>query len=486
MEPRLLRFLTSTVYAAGAIALLYVSTMPAISPTGRFSAAIAATLALALLGLAAKESPERGLRRDLPLAAEMLLVLSPIWLLYSAVFVSRSELGILHPVTILVGALAYGLPILAGARLVLLPPRRSREWFVNLTLAAVSAAVVLLAVEAGIRVYHAAGHAERAWRRTVGTVPIIRPQGLAGPFSLAPGGAWGHQYSSNERGTFGPDNTVRYRLNGEGFRDDEFVREKAPNTLRLALLGDSFGFGEGVERSHTVAALMEEKLTRSAGCPVEVYNFSVPGYATIHEAAQLRDVVLGYDPDLVVIWYFLNDVEVAGTMAFLGYDEPAIFFPELRHVSALARFAGSLLDARVRERRLIRAYREGYEPGDSRWNRCRNALGSMGRLLRERKIPGVVFVHPVLFQLGAGYPFEKESEIVMDAARQDGMEAFDLIEAFRGKDGPSLWVHVSDQHPNEEAHAIAAGYAAAKLAPLLPACGAVDGANGSHAAPATE
>jgi hypothetical protein len=32
----------------------------------------------------------------------------------------------------------------------------------------------------------------------------------------------------------------------------------------------------------------------------------------------------------------------------------------------------------------------------------------------------------------------------------------DLFDAFRGRDGPSLWVHPTNQHPNEEAHAIAA------------------------------
>ena len=45
------------------------------------------------------------------------------------------------------------------------------------------------------------------------------------------------------------------------------------------------------------------------------------------------------------------------------------------------------------------------------------------------------------------------------------------FEAFEGRDGPALWVHASDPHPNEEAHAVAASFAATKLSGLVPACG---------------
>ena len=44
-----------------------------------------------------------------------------------------------------------------------------------------------------------------------------------------------------------------------------------------------------------------------------------------------------------------------------------------------------------------------------------------------------------------------------------GAQFLDLLPAFTGKSGPILWVHPTDQHPNEKAHAIAARQLAAIL-----------------------
>jgi lysophospholipase L1-like esterase len=39
---------------------------------------------------------------------------------------------------------------------------------------------------------------------------------------------------------------------------------------------------------------------------------------------------------------------------------------------------------------------------------------------------------------------------------KNGIEMIDLFHVFEGRPYASLWVHASDQHPNEEGHAIAA------------------------------
>ena len=36
-----------------------------------------------------------------------------------------------------------------------------------------------------------------------------------------------------------------------------------------------------------------------------------------------------------------------------------------------------------------------------------------------------------------------------------GVPALDLSPAFKGENGPSLWVHEGNQHPNKQGHAIA-------------------------------
>jgi hypothetical protein len=94
----------------------------------------------------------------------------------------------------------------------------------------------------------------------------------------------------------------------------------------------------------------------------------------------------------------------------------------------------------------------------------------MGRTSRERGLPIVLFVHPVLVSLDESYPFAGVHAQVLQAAREAGLSAFDLFDAFRGHNAEDLWVHRSDQHPNERAHAIAADYAAQRLRERLPSC----------------
>ena len=299
----------------------------------------------------------------------------------------------------------------------------------------------------------------------------FRPSSAPGlPFALKPHYEWSHRYSSNPRGYFDAENRVSYRTNGAGFRGPPFEREKSAGKLRIALLGDSLAFGVGVRREHSAAVHLEQELATRSGCAVEVYNFAVPAFATRHEAALLEHIVAPYRPDGIVVWYFLNDPQVEGTLDFLAGDKRRVL-PALQERSALARLVGSRLDVLIGGRALERTYREAYAADDPRWQRAAAGLGDMAEVANRLGSPIALFVHPVLFRLDADYPFAEIHAQVIEAAGARGLAAFDLFEAFEGRDGPSLWVHASDPHPNEEAHAVAASFAATKLSGLVPACG---------------
>lgn len=99
-----------------------------------------------------------------------------------------------------------------------------------------------------------------------------------------------------------------YRSSALGLRDSETQIAKPPDTFRIALLGDSFSFGWGVEVEQSIAHLLESQLADAAGGrSVEVLNFSVPGYNTAIEAACLEHKALAFEPDLVLVQYFQND-----------------------------------------------------------------------------------------------------------------------------------------------------------------------------------
>jgi hypothetical protein len=400
----------------------------------------------------------------------ILIALTPMWLLQSVVGTLRFELGFGDARTWLAAGLLHGLPVLVAWIVARSPADRVRRILLNSLLSLASTMIALAAFEAFLRLtqWNASEAATR--REVVGAIPWSLKREPEPMFSMIPSHEWGHRYGSNERGYFDPDNSVRYKLNSAGFRDDEFREERDPSRLRVALLGDSFAFGEGVKREDTAAERIERILTQRAGCPVDVYNFAVPGYASIHEAWQLESTVSRYSPDLVVVWYFLNDVEVEGTMAFLGRDNPAIFFATYRRFSAVARFVGARLDGLLRAGKLVRTYEREYTDPEGAWKTARASLERISHDARESGSRPVLFVHPVLYRLDGGYPFRDIHDRVTAAARDSGFAAFDLLEAFSGHHGEELWVHPSDQHPNDIAHEIAAGFAAEKLAPLLGPC----------------
>jgi hypothetical protein len=150
--------------------------------------------------------------------------------------------------------------------------------------------------------------------------PPVRGQGGA-PFYVnmpggvpggAPGGAIRFVYDGNPRGYFGPQNEVDHRTNEFGFRGGRFSRDKAPGTARLAFLGDSFTFGEGVRDEDTYAEVTARLLNRQGGQGarrVESYNYGVGGYNTTQALFLLQNIALRHQPDLVVLGYVLNDAD---------------------------------------------------------------------------------------------------------------------------------------------------------------------------------
>jgi hypothetical protein len=84
---------------------------------------------------------------------------------------------------------------------------------------------------------------------------------------------------------------VTYRTQSLGFREPGWSLEKAEGTRRIALIGDSYVFGIGVELGDTLSSALDAELAkRSPGRRVEIVNLGVPGsnlssYVDVYEAA---------------------------------------------------------------------------------------------------------------------------------------------------------------------------------------------------------
>jgi hypothetical protein len=96
-------------------------------------------------------------------------------------------------------------------------------------------------------------------------------------------------------------------VNRAGFRGPEWTIAKPPDTLRVAVVGDSFTEAPQVAYDQTFCAVAEHALggcKRLGGKRVQVMDFGTDAYGTAQELVALRRHAWQYSPDLVVLAFF--------------------------------------------------------------------------------------------------------------------------------------------------------------------------------------
>jgi hypothetical protein len=271
-------------------------------------------------------------------------------------------------------------------------------------------------------------------------------------------------FDSDPRGYFGPGAWVDHIHNSLGWRDREHDLEKPDGTIRILGLGDSYLWGQGVHPEDTLLARLERRLDlEMADVRVEAINSAVFGSRTTHQLASFEAQGILFDPDLVLLVFVPNDVSPPAedpTTKRVGFfrDYTGIYLDPDR-VDLPSRFLGwgwqvFLRDVRARE--YIRESVAGFAPENPGAIECRRALEGIADLCRRHGIEFVVAIFPFLHGLDGDYPFRSIHEIVAGYCDGLGIRCIDLADRFPGCRGPELWVHPTDQHPNERAHALAA------------------------------
>ncbi len=141
---------------------------------------------------------------------------------------------------------------------------------------------------------------------------LLRLAGIAAPSAYQPDLILGSRLKPNYTGWNTKEGTVFYRTNHAGFRDREHAEAKPANTVRIAVLGDSYCEAVQVELEDTFWAVCERKLNECeplADKQIEVLNSGVSGYGTAQELLTLRHHLWQYDPDIIVLAFLTgNDI----------------------------------------------------------------------------------------------------------------------------------------------------------------------------------
>ncbi|MBL8896015.1 MAG: hypothetical protein JNM84_00225 [Planctomycetes bacterium] len=262
-------------------------------------------------------------------------------------------------------------------------------------------------------------------------------------------------YSNAKWDYFDADGCVLVQHNSRGFRDREFPLEKPAGELRVLALGDSFTYGQGVRQDDAWPQVLERLIAAERSGPVEVVNGGfASGHTPHYYAPWLASDGLAFQPDLVIVGLCLNDL--SSLIPMMAYDPATVSAEEpwLRGSALLG-----LLQRKLAQRRFAaekKDFAAVVRADDSEWQRTRAGLLDMQQRLREKGIGFVVAIFPMLSQLGANYSYEGLHEMVRATCREQGIACVDLLPKFLGRDEYALWVHASDQHPNDVGHRLMA------------------------------
>lgn len=238
-------------------------------------------------------------------------------------------------------------------------------------------------------------------------------------------------------------------INSDGFRDDEYSVERN-DKYRIAVLGDSLTFGWGVEKADTYEVLLEQMLSQSR--PTEMINFGHGNYNTEQQVNLFEEKGLKYNPDKVVVFFFINDAEVTpvrSKWAWLG---------ESRSITFLWSRLRGLLTRTDSGQTFESFYSNLYADDQPGFQAMKQAFIELRDLTRERGIELQVIMIPELHNL-VDYPFGEEYAKVSGFLADSGISYIDLTTSFAGyEDAAGLWVAPDDAHPNSLAHKMVAEY----------------------------
>jgi len=314
-------------------------------------------------------------------------------------------------------------------------------------------ALLVLAAELGLRLF-----APVEWRAIPGALSeadqaraLYRRSAIPGlTYELVPG---------LDRESHG----ARVVTNSEGMRDRERPRARPPGTRRIVVLGDSFTFGYGVEGDALWTAVLERLLPAGT----EVLNFGVGGYSTQDEAAVLEHKALGFDPDLVLVAYTLNDPDIEPDSGSIAQPSLHALFAEPRwwqHSHLLRGLSWLLHEGDVRRLGGGNVIRYLHACPET-WGSVERGFERIARACAARGIPVGVVVFPVIpGGQWATYRFTDLHAQVIAAAGRQGWPSLDLLPVWAAHAPEELRVSLQDSHPDELGHRLTAQAVLAWLA----------------------
>jgi lysophospholipase L1-like esterase len=251
-----------------------------------------------------------------------------------------------------------------------------------------------------------------------------------------------------------------------GFREREIDGPDHQNVFRIAVIGDSLTYGQGIDLKSRFTNRLA-KMLNAGTAPYEVLNFGKSGTETVDHIDILQDFVIGIEPDFVLLQWYINDVEGRDYQGRPKYLPLIPYTPLARflHAHSVLYF---LANNQWKSLQVKLGLGSGFtyteylverfgDPDGNAATEAHQALTEFLDLCEQNGIPVGIVAFPELTASYSDYPLGFLLDRVIATCDSRGIPCIDLRPVFEGIDPASkLWVNRFDSHPSSFANDLTA------------------------------
>lgn len=275
----------------------------------------------------------------------------------------------------------------------------------------------------------------------------------------------------------------RFRTNSRALRGPEYTPEPAPGVLRIAITGDSFTMGWGVDEEAAYPALLEQRLRsdppEGVSSRFEVLNVGLAGMPIEGAMDRLEAAVEHYRPHLLVYGFTTNDIHSDAYVPLAPKLARVVLMLEAnRFAESPSALLRTLWPRWVATRERIwpsvapydEELRHNYLKNAAAWKTFVRGFDRLADLAHGRNHCALVLLHTDLDDDFETPRMQPVYDLVERAARDRGLEVVPSVPRHRGYRLRQLQLAPSDSHPNERGHELLAEALHAGLLELPAGC----------------
>lgn len=251
-------------------------------------------------------------------------------------------------------------------------------------------------------------------------------------------------------------------LNAAGFRGRPFAPDKPAGVFRVAVIGDSFTYGNGIRAEDRFTEVMQARLPEH----IEVLNFGRAGDNTPQHLEQVHTLVPAIAPDFLLLQWYVNDVEdddwrqrprMRPLVPMMAWHDWLSMHSALYSV-ATVRWGEMQVGLGMTLSYQAYLHKQFRDPGSRESRADRDLLIRTIAHVQHHRVPIAMVLFPdTSGDLGEGYEFGYLHDRVLAICAEQRITCLDLRKDFAAvKDRQRLWANRLDHHPSALANAIAA------------------------------